>query len=109
MKVSQASLLLSIAPVLALPAPQVEPSKVIDPPGPPGASGQLRGPDSLLGFDSSNPVPTEPSTVIPPDEFELAPGQSEDAELGLYIDLTEVKNPQPIRGGTNAPTDPGPR
>jgi hypothetical protein len=95
MKLSYISLTLSVVFVRALPTQ--EPS---DP---------LRGSESLLGYDPSNPVPKTPSTVIPPSEFELAPGQSEDAKLGLYIDLSDVKNPQPIRGGSTGPTDPGPR
>lgn len=77
--------------------------------GPPGASGSLRGSDAQLGYNPANPAPTSDSTVIPPDQYELAPGQTEDADLGLYIDLSTVKNPQPIRGSTDAPTDPGPR
>jgi len=101
---------------LALPAPQasanngpVDPSQVAsDQVLPTGSSGSLRGSEALIGYAPSNPVSTE-TTVIPPDEFELAPGQSEDADLGLYIDLTDIKNPQPIRGGTTGPTDPGPR
>ncbi|OCL07133.1 Bicupin, oxalate decarboxylase/oxidase [Glonium stellatum] len=100
---------LHLASVWALPAPQVSSASNVQPDGPSGASGFLRGPSSLLGYNPSIPVPTEPSTVIPPSEFELAPGQSENAELGLYIDLSEVENPQPIRGGTVGPTDPGPR
>ncbi|KAF2193745.1 Bicupin, oxalate decarboxylase/oxidase [Zopfia rhizophila CBS 207.26] len=106
---SSASLFLFVAPAWALPAPQSGASGVVDPPGPSGASGSLRGPESLLGNNPSIPIPTEPSTVIPPDQFELAPGQTEDEQLGLYINLTEVKNPQPIRGGSTGPTDPGPR
>ena len=27
----------------------------------------------------------------------------------MYLDLSTVENPQPIRGGRNAPTDAGPR
>jgi hypothetical protein len=100
---------LLLAPVWALPAPQASGASTVEPDGPPGALGFLRGPASLLGHNPSIPIPTEPSTVIPPSEFELAPGQSEDAELGLFIDLSKVKNPQPIRGGTVGPTDPGPR
>ncbi|KAJ4344334.1 hypothetical protein N0V95_006125 [Ascochyta clinopodiicola] len=99
-----------------MPAPQasalhgpVDPSQVVsDQVLPTGSSGSLRGSEALIGFASSNLISTE-STVIPTDEFELGPGQSEDADLGLYIDLTNVKNPQPIRGGTTGPTDPGPR
>ncbi|KAK8255713.1 RmlC-like cupin domain-containing protein [Phyllosticta capitalensis] len=76
--------------------------------GPPGASGDPRGPESLLGYNPSNPLSLE-TTVIPPSDFELAPGQSEEPDIGLYLDLSTVRNPQPIRGGTDAPTDPGPR
>lgn len=90
------------------PSSPVNPSAVLNIPLPSGASGSLRGSESLLGYDPNNPV-TKESTVIPPSDFELAPGQSEDEDLGLYIDLTNVKNPQPIRGGTTGPTEPGPR
>jgi hypothetical protein len=111
MKLSYTYLFVSY--VWALPAPPEESSGVLpDPIGPPGASGSLRGSEGLVGFDSSNQIPHEPSTVIPPDQFELASGQSADPELGLYLDLTKVKNPQPIRGnygGSPGPTDPGPR
>jgi hypothetical protein len=108
MRAYYASLLFSVPPICALPAHQPE-RRVVDPPGPPGASGNLRGSEALIGYDPSNNVPKEPSTVIPPDDFEIAPGQSEDPELGLFIDLEDVKNPQPIQGGTTKPTDPGPR
>ncbi|KAF2702667.1 Bicupin, oxalate decarboxylase/oxidase [Pleomassaria siparia CBS 279.74] len=75
-----------------------------------GSSGSLRGSESLLGYDTSNDIPmTTPSTVIPPSDFELAPNQDADDKLGLYIDLSNVKNPQPIQGSTTGPTDPGPR
>ncbi|KAJ4300915.1 hypothetical protein N0V90_003003 [Kalmusia sp. IMI 367209] len=109
MKVPQVLLLGLIGQAWSLPAPQAAPSDTVDPPGPPGASGSLRGSSDLAGYASSNRIPTSPSTEIPPDQFELAPGQSEDKNLGFYIDLSQVKNPQPIRGGTTGPTDPGPR
>ncbi|RMZ74507.1 oxalate decarboxylase [Pyrenophora seminiperda CCB06] len=86
----------------------VDPAQVVNMPLPSGASGSLRGSEQLLGYNPSNPV-TKETTVIPPSDFELAPGQSEDANLGLYIDLSKVKNPQPIRGDTKSPTEPGPR
>jgi hypothetical protein len=89
-------------------ASPIDPSAIINQPLSPEASGSLRGSEALIGYNPSNPVSTE-TTVIPPSDFELAPGQSEDASLGLYIDLTNVKNPQPIRGGTTGPTEPGPR
>ena len=101
---------------LAIPAPQasavpgaVDPSAVVsDQVLPTGASGSLRGSEALIGYAPSNPISTE-STVISPEDFELGTGQSADPDEGLYIDLTNVKNPQPIRGGTTGPTDPGPR
>ena len=101
---------------LAIPAPQasaihgpIDPSAVVsDQVLPTEASGSLRGSEALIGFAASNPISTE-STIIPPDEFELGIGQSADPDEGLYIDLTNVRNPQPIRGGTTGPTDPGPR
>jgi hypothetical protein len=96
--------------IWAMPMPMPQASQFPPTPsGPPGASGSLRGPASLAGNQPGLVIPTEPSTVIPPDEFQLAPGQSEDADLGLYLDLSTVENPQPIRGGDTAPTDPGPR
>lgn len=106
-------LVISLTRALPAPAPQgvpspVDPSQVQNQPIPPVASGSLRGSESLLGYTSSDPISTE-STAIPPDDFDVAPGQSEDADLGLYIDLSNVRNPQPIRGGTKGPTEPGPR
>jgi hypothetical protein len=109
MKLSLTFGVLSARLVQALPAPQNAPPVANQPGLPGGTSGSIRGSESLLGFNSANSVSDEPSTVIPPSDFELAPGQSDDAELGLYLDLTNVKDPQPIRGGTTGPTDPGPR
>lgn len=78
------------------------------PVGPPGASGQLRGPASLGGFSPSNPIDS-PDTAIPADQYQLAPGQEADEDLGFYLDFSNIDNPQPIRGDPgNAPTDPGP-
>lgn len=116
MKISVASLLLSVVPAGAVPAgavPAKAQNRAVFPrqlyqSSPPGSSGSLFGNEKLLGYSSDEDVP-DPNTVIPTDEFELAPGQSADEDLGLYIDLTKVKNPQPIRGGTDGPTDPGPR
>ncbi len=88
--------------------PGGSPTAAVIVPNPPSASGSLRGSLELGGYNPANVISTE-TTVIPPSEFQLAPGQSEKADLGLYLDLTSVKNPQPIRGSTNSPTDPGPR
>lgn len=76
--------------------------------GPPGSSGNLRGGANLIGYNPANPIQTA-STQIPTSDFQLAPGQTEDADLGLYLDFTGVENFQPIRGNDNSPTDPGPR
>ncbi|KAK8167811.1 RmlC-like cupin domain-containing protein [Phyllosticta citrichinensis] len=108
---SSLSVALLLGETNALPAPQNQNNAAGNEglvAGPPGASGELRGPDSLRGYNPSNPL-TQETTVIPPSDFELAPGQSERADVGLYFDLSSVKNPQPVRGSTDAPTDPGPR
>jgi len=89
---------------LPAPAPQVASSPTLVP----GSSGSLKGSPALLGYDPANPISTD-TTVIPPSEFQLDPAQTAAANLGLFIDLSEVENPQPIRGDTQAPTDPGPR
>ncbi|KAF2224033.1 RmlC-like cupin domain-containing protein [Elsinoe ampelina] len=79
------------------------------PAGPPGASGQLRGPVSLGVYSSSNPVSSS-DTAIPSDQYELAPGQQADEDLGFYLDLSNIDDPQPICGiPGNTPTDSGPR
>lgn len=65
----------------------------------------LRGSEDLLGYSASNTVvhqDTDPTTT------ELAPGQTEDANLGVYLDFSNVADPQPIRGSKGG-TDPGPR
>ncbi|KAM3425535.1 oxalate decarboxylase, secreted [Cercospora zeina] len=80
-----------------------------DPIGPAGASGSLRGSPSLAGYNSAYRVDTSLPATVPEDQYQPAPGQEEDSCLGLYLDLASVENPQPIRGSTNAPTDPGPR
>lgn len=80
------------------------------PAGPTNAKGSLRGPTGLAGYSPSNPVNTELPAYIPADQVQLVTNQEADTDLGLYLDLTEVDTPQPIRGGgTKAPTDPGPR
>ncbi len=74
-------------------------------PGPPGYSGSVYGSPSFAGPDG-NPVDTADSAIV--SNYQLVSGQQEDADLGLYLDLNEVQNPQPIRG-SNGGTDPGPR
>lgn len=80
-----------------------------DPVGPPGASGSLRGSSSLGGYQSNDPVDKSLPATVPQSEYQLAEGQTANTDLGLYLDFSTVENPQPIRGGTKAPTDPGPR
>ncbi|KAK5701974.1 hypothetical protein LTR97_004792 [Elasticomyces elasticus] len=85
--------------------------------GPVGASGNVYGSSSLLGNagDSSTatnvgpdvPVNTKPVSQQVGD-YELVPGQDQEADLGLYLDLSNEPNPQAIRG-QNGGTDPGPR
>lgn len=76
--------------------------------GPPGASGSPRGGLSLAGYDPAYPTPTE-STEIPKDQFGIGFNQEADPDLGLWIGLEDVKNPQPFAGSGDSPTDPGPR
>ena len=74
-------------------------------PGPPGYSGSVYGSPNFAGPDG-NPVDTADSAIV--SNYQLVPGQQENADLGLFLDLNEVQNPQPIRG-SNGGTDPGPR
>lgn len=73
--------------------------------GPPGGSGDPYGSEEFLGPDN-NPVNPADSAIV--SNYNLVPGQTEDANLGLYLDLEAAENPQPIRG-TGGGTDPGPR
>ncbi|KAL9112262.1 MAG: hypothetical protein Q9227_003380 [Pyrenula ochraceoflavens] len=56
---------------------------------------QLRGGQDLLGVTGQ---PIDKSQTATVDNYDLAPGQQEDADLGFYFDFTKVKNPQPMRG-----------
>ncbi|KAI9874339.1 MAG: hypothetical protein M1830_009858, partial [Pleopsidium flavum] len=73
--------------------------------GSPGASGSLTGPESLLG-PVAEPVNSADSSIVT--SFDEVAGQKESEDLGLYLDFTKAKNPQPIRGSKGG-TDPGPR
>jgi len=78
--------------------------------GPPGSSGSLRGSTNLAGPGPASNQISSPDTDIPSNQYQLAPGQTADSDLGLYLDFSNVDNPQPIRGPPdNSPTDPGPR
>jgi hypothetical protein len=72
-----------------------------------GAEAPLRGGASLLGPGPNELNPSN-SAVVPPSTYELAPGQSADANLGIPFVFTDTTNPQPLRG-TQGATDPGPR
>ena len=72
---------------------------------PPGSSGQLRGSESLLGYDG-NPTVPEDNTVLSNPEY--VTGQKEDVKLGLYLDFNDVEHPQAVRGSKGG-TDPGHR
>lgn len=64
----------------------------------------LRGSDSLVGHSSSN----KGGSDSPPDiKYTLVPGQTEDPNIGPYLDFEKADNPQPIRGSAGA-DDPGP-
>lgn len=100
----------------ALPKPQFQtyasdpadlPTYTVPAYGPPSATGSLLGPASLNDYNPANPISTDTS-VVPTSDFELAEGQTADADIGLYLNFENVENPQPIRGSTNMPTDPGP-
>ncbi|KAK0647362.1 Oxalate decarboxylase OxdC [Lasiodiplodia hormozganensis] len=65
----------------------------------------LRGSTDLQGYNPSNILTDEDTTNV---QYELAPGQTNDADLGTFLDFSDIENPQPIRG-TKGGTDPGPR
>ncbi|KAL0263220.1 hypothetical protein SLS55_002198 [Diplodia seriata] len=68
------------------------------------ASDPLRGSPALQGYNPSNILTDEDTTDV---QYELAPGQTDDADLGTYLDFSDIENPQPIRGSKGG-TDPGP-
>jgi hypothetical protein len=62
-------------------------------------------PESLLGYNPDNVVINVDTDNI---MFELAPGQTESANIAPILDFTRIENPQPIMG-TKGGLDPGPR
>lgn len=64
----------------------------------------LRGSTDLQGYNPSNILTDEDTTNV---QYELAPGQTNDADLGTFLDFSDIENPQPMRG-TKGGTDPGP-
>jgi quercetin dioxygenase-like cupin family protein len=75
------------------------------PPSASAAAAGLRGPVSLLGYGTGNKLTTENTDAI---TYKLVPGQTDNANLGTYLDFENTPNPQPIRG-TKGGLDPGPR
>jgi hypothetical protein len=65
----------------------------------------LRGSEDLLGYSPGNTLTGQTTEDI---EYTLVPGQTEDADIGSYLDFSNTENPQPIRG-TLGGTDRGPR
>jgi hypothetical protein len=69
------------------------------------SSNPLRGGENLIGYSPTNTISNENTETI---SYQLAPGQTDAADLGVYLDFDDIENPQPIRGDTGG-TDPGPR
>lgn len=69
------------------------------------SSDPLRGGPGLIGYSPTNTISNENTETI---SYQLAPGQTDTPDLGVYFDFTLAENPQPIRGDTGG-TDPGPR
>ena len=74
--------------------------------GPPGATGSLYGPTSLLG--NAGDSTATPSINGLTATGSLVPGQTADPDLGFFLDMSQAAAPQPIRGDEGS-TDPGPR
>ncbi|KAK7542180.1 oxalate decarboxylase [Phyllosticta citribraziliensis] len=72
----------------------------------PASNPGLRGSEELLGYNPTNVLSQENTNDV--GDYELLPGQKEDANIGEYLDFSNVDNPQPIRGSKGG-TDPGPR
>ncbi|PYH48075.1 putative oxalate decarboxylase [Aspergillus saccharolyticus JOP 1030-1] len=73
--------------------------------GAPTNNPPLRGSEDLLGYSSSNTLSSQTTEDIP---YTPVDGQTDDADLGVYLNFEGSASPQPIRGNTGG-TDPGPR
>lgn len=62
-------------------------------------------PESLLGYNPDNVVINANTDDI---QYELAPGQTDAANIAPILDFNNIENPQPIHG-TKGGLDPGPR
>lgn len=89
-------------PVLSAPFPQG--AGLAAPSAQEPTADDLRGGPELLGYNPDNYLSDEDTTSI---QFELAPGQTLDADLGISFDFENVEHPQPLRGELGG-TDPGP-
>ncbi|KAL4736642.1 RmlC-like cupin domain-containing protein [Aspergillus similis] len=69
-----------------------------------GSNPPLHGSKDLLGYSPSNKLTEQTTEDI---QYTLVPGQTEDEDLGVYLDFSNSPNPQPIRGSKGG-TDPGP-
>jgi hypothetical protein len=70
-----------------------------------GSNPPLHGSKDLLGYSPNNKLTEQTTEDI---QYTLVPGQTEDEDLGVYLDFSNNPNPQPIRGSKGG-TDPGPR
>ncbi|KAL3472544.1 RmlC-like cupin domain-containing protein [Aspergillus californicus] len=70
-----------------------------------GGNPPLRGSEDLLGYSSSNQLTGQTTEDV---TYTLAAGQTDDADLGTYLDFSDTEYPQPIRG-TKGGTNPGPK
>lgn len=71
----------------------------------PTGTASAAAPSSLLGYNAANVVKNENTDDI---TYSLAPGQTDSAVIGAFLDLNNVQNPQLI-WGSKCGTDPGPR
>ncbi|KAJ5233066.1 hypothetical protein N7468_006022 [Penicillium chermesinum] len=74
-------------------------------PAPRASNPPLRGSEALVGYSPTEKIAPGPKPDI---KCSLLPAQTADPQLGEYLDLEKVENPQPIRGNTGG-DDPGPR
>ena len=70
-----------------------------------GGNPPLRGSPDLAGYSPAHQLSNEDTDKI---KYTLAPGQTDDASIGQYLDLENIENRQPVRG-TKGGNDPGHR
>lgn len=74
---------------------------------PVGASGNIYPTNSVLGYTSGLPA-SQTASSIGVGPYTLVPNQNDDPNWGMYLDFSDSKNFQPLRGQDGS-TDPGPR